>query len=122
MDAIEGKMKKKVSGPLGHYKLKKKTTGILGDGHDSLLEFSTLSPLFNEIRDQMRIIESSDMMPDWTSPRAWNCKAKILKRFNLTSCKLADYARAAIQQKKHDVITTYQYAEWKGETNLTLEG
>jgi hypothetical protein len=59
----------------------------------------------------MRIIESIDMSPDWTSPRAWNSKAKILNRFNLTSYKLAVYARAAIKQKRHDVITTYQYVE-----------
>ena len=34
---------------------------------------------------------------------------------------LADYARLAITKIKHDVITTYSNAEWKGETNLTLE-
>ena len=79
-DGIEGKLKKKVSGPIGHYKFKRKTTGILGDGHESLLEFSTFSPLFfYEIREQMQQIESNDMCPDWTTPCAWNCKAKILK-------------------------------------------
>ena len=121
LDAIEGKLKKKVSGPIGHYKFKKKTTGILGDGHDSLLEFSTFSPLFNEIRDQMSKIESRDTSPDWTSPRAWKFKSKALKRFNVTSCMLADYARTAISRKKHDVITIFNYAEWKGESSLTLE-
>jgi hypothetical protein len=60
MYGIEGRPKKKVSGPVGHYKFKKTTTGILGDGHDSLLEFSTLSPLFNEIREQMQQIESNE--------------------------------------------------------------
>ena len=59
--------------------------------------------------------------PDWTTPRAWNCKAKILKKFKLTSCMLADYARLAITKIKHDVITTYSNAEWRGETNLTLD-
>jgi hypothetical protein len=121
MDAVEGKLKKKVSGPIGHYKFKRKTTEILGDGHDSLLEFSTFSPLFNEIREEMRAIESIDTNPDWTSPRTWKCKSKALKRFNITSCKLADYARTDITRIKQDVITTYQYAEWKGESSLTLE-
>ena len=101
--------------------VKKRATGILGDGHDSLLEFSTFSPLFNEIREEMRTIESMDTNPDWSSPRAWKCKSKALKRFNITPCMLADYASMAISRKKQDVITTYKYAEWKGETSLTLE-
>jgi hypothetical protein len=70
LDGIEGKLKKKVSRPIGHQKFKKKTTGILWDGHDS--QFSTCSPLLNEIREQMQKIESIDMSPNWKSPRAWN--------------------------------------------------
>jgi hypothetical protein len=96
MDGVEGKLKKNVSGPIGHDNFKKTTTGILGEGHDSLLDFSTLSPLFNDILSQMREIEANDTSPNWTSASAWNCKTKTLKRINVSSCMLAEYAREAI--------------------------
>ena len=56
-DAINGKLggRKKYSGPNGEHTFKKSTTGVLGDGHESLIDFSTFSPLFNEIRRHMEM-------------------------------------------------------------------
>ena len=100
VDAIDGKLggKKKYSGPIGEHTFKKSTTGVLGDGHESLMDFSTFSPLFNEIRRHMEICELGVGFPDWASPSTWYVKHQVeLKKLKINAGKLAAYARLAIE-------------------------
>ena len=124
VDAIDGKLggKKKYSGPIGEHTFKKSTTGVLGDGHESLMDFSTFSPLFNEIRRHMEICELGVGFPDWASPSTWYVKHQVeLKKLKINAGKLAAYARLAIERIRRDTIAPYKFVHWHGETNFTTE-
>ena len=122
-DAINGNLggRKKYSGPIGEHTFKKTTTGLLGDGHESLIDFSTFSPLFNEIRrHNMEMCEMGVRFPDWASPSTWNVKKRAeLKKLKIDAGKLAAYARLAIERIRQDTMAPYKFAEWHGETNFT---
>ena len=123
-DAIDGKLgkKRKYSGPIGTHTFRKTMTGVLGDGNESLLDFSTFSPRFNEIRTHMEKCEAGEAFPEWTSPTTWNFKRSgELKRTNIDASKLADYAKKAIEQIRNDAISSYNFAQWAGERNFKTD-
>ena len=123
-DAINGKLgkKRKYSGPIGTHTFRKTMTGVLGDGNESLLDFSTFSPRFNEIRTHMEKCEAGEAFPEWTSPTTWNFKRSgELKRTNIDASKLADYAKKAIEQIRNDAISSYNFAQWAGERNFKTD-
>jgi hypothetical protein len=117
----EIKMRKKYGGPVGDHRFRKSTTGVLGESDEKLMEFSSLSPLHNEVRTHMETCERNVSFPDWSLTSTWEFKKVELKKYNISSAMLAEYAKRAIDIIRTDTIAAYQFAQWQGEKKFTTE-
>jgi hypothetical protein len=115
------KMRKKYGGPVGDHRFRKSTTGVLGESDDKLIDFSSQSPLHNEVRAHMEKCERNVAFPDWSTTSTWDFKKVELKKYNVSSTMLAEYATRAIEIIRTDTIATYQVAQWQGEKKFTTE-
>ena len=126
LDLMDGSLKKtkkkRVGAPIGHKDFRRTTTGILGEGDESMLSFGTFYTLFNDIRYQMEEIEGKEVAPQWGDADTWHInKNGCLKNHNIDASRLATYARQAITQVKNDTQSTVMFAEWLGEMKFTTK-
>lgn len=124
MDVINGSLTtkmKRTGAPLGHDNFRKTTTGILGEGDETLIKYGSLSAFFNENRNKMEGIELNQEILNLGNADIWkiNKKDVWLKKHNIDSSRLATYARQAIAQVKQDTNSTVKFVEWLGEVEFT---
>jgi hypothetical protein len=68
MDFMSGTLKtkmKRIGAPIGHEDFRKTTTGILGEGDETMLTYATFSEFFNENRHKMERFQMSQGAPKW---------------------------------------------------------
>ena len=79
MDFMNGSLKtkmKRIGAPIGHEDFRKTTTGILGEGDETLIKYGTFSAFFNENRNKMEGIELNQCTPNWGDADIWNINKK----------------------------------------------
>ena len=125
MDFMDGSLKTKmrrIGAPIGHEDFRRTTTGVLGEGDETLLSYATFSTFFNEIRLDMEEIELMEGAPKWGRAETWIMENNTyLQKHNIDGSRLATYARQAIEQVQKDTTSTVAFAEWLGEEEFTTE-
>ena len=100
MDFMSGSLKtkmKRIGAPIGHEDFRRTTTGIVGEGDETMLTYGTFSEFFNENRRKWERIQIGQGAPQWGDLSNWQInKSDVgLKKHNIDSSRLATYARQA---------------------------
>ena len=116
-DLLRGELTSKVQtyGPLGHREYRQDSTGILGEGNQQLLRFSTNSPKFHDLRKFIEGKERSDS--DWRRATTWETKSgKSVGWFGLDQYELAERAGEALDRIKQGSMDFHRFYEWRGNS------
>ena len=122
-DLLRGELASKmhIYGPIGHNKYRQDSTGVLGQGNQQLLRFSTNSPKFHDLRKFIERKKRSDSGSDWRRASTWETKSgNSVGWFGLDQYELAERAGEALDTIKQGSMDFHRFYEWRGNHRVDM--